>query len=259
MNEQQQLVSAIFNKNSSSDKNTSSDNNYSFDEKGLAIYRRNLQASAVRALQISYPTVLKLVGDDLFTHAAKQLLKVELPNSGDWGLWGEGFPQLLKTLPALHDFPSVIDVARLDFLMHLQGREKDACIDMASMTLLAECELDQLWLVLNPAIRILESDYPVIEIYKANTQSDHGEKYLHKAQQKLANNIGQNCLIYRPQFKPLVRALDSAELNWLRLIQQGKSIGQALDALLIQDQKFSLESWLPLAIQQNLIFSLKKI
>lgn len=255
MNEQQQLVSAIFNKNSSSD------NNYSFDEKGLAIYRRNLQASAVRALQISYPTVLKLVGDDLFTHAAKQLLKVELPNSGDWGLWGEGFPQLLKTLPALHDFPSVIDIARLDFLMHLQGREKDIDIDMTSMTLLAEYELDQLRLVLNPAIRILESEYPVIEIYKANTQTDHAEKYLHKAQQKLANNIGQNCLIYRTQFKSLVRALDSAELNWLRLIQQEKSIGQALDALdalLIQGQQFSLENWLLLAIQQNLIFNLKK-
>jgi len=252
MNEQQQLVSAIFNKSSSPDESSG------FDEKGLAIYRRNLQAGAVRALQISYPTVLKLVGDDLFTHAAKQLLKVELPNSGDWGLWGRGFPQLLKALPALHDFPSVVDIACLDLLMHLQGREKDTGIDMASMTLLAECELDQLRLVLNPAIRILESDYPVIEIYKANTQSDHAEKYLHSAQQKLANNIGQNCLIYRPQFKSLVRALDSAELNWLRLIQQGKSIGQALDAMLIQEQEFSLEGWLPLGIQQNLILSLKK-
>jgi hypothetical protein len=42
-------------------------------------------------------------------------------------------------------------------------------------------------------------------------------------------------------------------------MQQGSSIGHALDTLLIQNQKFSLETWLPLAIQQNLIFSLKKM
>lgn len=247
MNDQQQLVNAIF--------NTSSE----FEEKGLAIYQRNLQANAVRALQISYSTVLKLIGDDLFAYATKQLLKVDFPNSGDWGLWGRNFPDLLSNLPALQEYPSVIDIARLDFLMHMQGREKDTAVDMASMTLLAECELDQLRLILNPAIRILESDYPVIEIYQANTQSDHAETSLHKAQQKLANNIGQKCLIYRPQYKPLIREIDSAELNWLQLMQQGSSIGQALDTLLIQDQKFSLETWLPLAVQQNLIFSLKKM
>jgi hypothetical protein len=66
-------------------------------------------------------------------------------------------------------------------------------------------------------------------------------------------------LIYRPQLKPLVRAVDSAELNWLRLLQQEKSIGQALDELLMQNQEFSLENWLPLAVQQNLIFNLKKM
>jgi hypothetical protein len=258
MNDQQQLVNAIFNTNSSSAEKSDFED-FDLEKRGLAIYQRNLQASAMRALQISYPTVLKLIGDDLFAYAAKQLLKVDLPNAGDWGLWGESFPQLLNTLSALHEFPSVIDIARLDFLMHMQGREKDTGIDMASMTLLAECELDQLRLVLNPAIRILESDYPVIEIYQANTQSDHAETYLHKAQQKLANNIGQNCLIYRPQYKPLIREIDSAELNWLRLIQQGSSIGQALDTLLIQDQKFSLEIWLPLAIQQNLIRMMRKI
>lgn len=247
MNDQQQLVNAIF--------NTSSE----FEEKGLAIYQRNLQANAVRALQISYPTVLKLIGDDLFAYATKKLLKVDFPNSGDWGLWGRNFPELLSNLPALQEYPFVIDIARLDFLMHMQGRERDTAVDMASMTLLAECELDQLVLVLNPAIKILESDYPVIEIYQANTQLDHAEKYLRQAQQKLTRNIGQYCLIYRPQYKPLIREIDLVELNWLRLIQQGSSIGQALDTLLMQDQEFSLETWLPLAIQQNLLFSLKEI
>jgi len=246
MNDQQQLVNAIFNKNSE------------FEEKGLAIYRRNLQANAVRALQISFPTVLKLIGDELFAYAVELLLKTDPPNSGDWGLWGDSFPKLLETLTALNEYPYVIDIARLDFLIHMQSREKDTHIDMSSMSLLSEHELDQLRLVLNPAIKLLESNYPVIEIYQANHQPEYAEEFLDKAQQKLASNIGGHCLIYRPQLKPLVRAVDSVELNWLRLLQQGKSIGQALDELLMQNQKFSLENWLPLAVQENLIFSLKK-
>jgi hypothetical protein len=263
MNDQQQLVRAIFNKNSSlaqdSDFEDSGFEHLEFEERGLAIYRKNLKANAVRALHISFPTLLKLIGDDLFTYAVEQLLKTDTLNSGDWGLWGDSFPELLETLSALNEFPYVIDIARLDFLMHIQSREKDSYIDMASMTLLADYELDQLRLVLNPSIRILESNYPVTEIYQANNQPEYAEEFLNKAQQKLASNIGESCLIYRPKFKPLIRALDSAELNWLRLIQQEKSIGQSLDELLMKNQEFSFEKWLPLAVQQNLIFSLNKM
>lgn len=245
MNDQQQLVNAIFNKNSD------------FEKKGLAIYRRNLQANAVRALQISYPTVLKLIGDELFAYAAERLLKMDPPNTGDWGMWGEGFPEQLRELSALSEFPYVIDIAQLDFLMHTLGREQDVNVELSSMALLAEFELDQLKLVLNPGIKIFKSDYPVLDIYQANNQAEGAGKYLEQAKKNLENGIGQNSLVYRPHFKPVIRILDSTELHWLRLLQQGKTIGQALDELLTQDKTFSLEHWLPLAVEQNLILKLK--
>ena len=138
-------------------------------------------------------------------------------------------------------------------------RDRDTSVDMASIALLADYELDQLQLLMNPSIKILESNYPVVEIYQANNQPEYAEELFNKAQQKLVSNIGGDCLIYRPQFKPLIREVDSAEFDWLRLMQQGKSIGQALDELLMKNQEFSLEKWLPLAVQQNLIFSLKKM
>ena len=127
MNDQQHLVNAIFNRSSNSSQQSDSES-FGFEEEGLEIYRRNLKTSAVRALQISYPTVLKLVGDELFAYAVERLLKIDPPSSGDWGLWGDTFPELLETLTALNEFPYVIDIARIDFFMHIQGREKDCLL-----------------------------------------------------------------------------------------------------------------------------------
>ena len=45
-----------------------------FDPRGLAIYRNNLLATAQQALAISFPTVLTLIGEDLFNHACRELL-----------------------------------------------------------------------------------------------------------------------------------------------------------------------------------------
>ncbi|MEH6447810.1 MAG: DNA-binding domain-containing protein [Oleispira sp.] len=249
MNEQQQLMDAIFNKvikpNEASD----------FDSRGLAIYQRNLKANAINALQISFPTVIKLIGDDVFSYAAQQLLKQDPPTAGDWGLWGENFPELLRDLTALQDFAYVADVARLDFSMHLLGREKDVELDMNSISFLGDCELDQLRVVLNPSIKLFVSEFPIIDIYCAN----HGlasqvDQYLN-----LVAGLGQAALLYRPEFKPLVRSVDSSEYAWLRLMQQGVSIGSALDNLVDNKYEFSLEAWLPLAINQNLISHLEKI
>lgn len=254
MDEQQQLVRAIFNQKSSSFHPSD------FEKKGLEIYRRNLQANAVRALKISYPTVLKLVGDEVFVYAVEQLLTQDPPNTGDWGLWGEHFSKLLRYVSALQDFPYVADIARLDFALHLLGREKDVELDMSSMSLLGTCELDQLRVVLNPSIKILVSEFPISDIYSAN----HGlasevELFLNQARQKLVAGSGQTVLLYRPQFKPLLRSVDTSEGAWLKLLQHGMSIGKALDTLTDAKHDFSLETWLPLAIQQNLILCLEKI
>jgi hypothetical protein len=254
MNEQKQLMDAIFNKvikpNEASD----------FDFRGLGIYQRNLKTNAMNALQISFPTVIKLIGDNVFSYAVEQLLQQDPPTAGDWGLWGENFPELLRDLTALQDFTYVADVARLDFSMHLLGREKDVELDMNSISLLGECELDQLRVVLNPSIKLLVSEFQIIDIYCANhSLASQVEYYLNEAKHKMAEGIGQTALLYRPEFKPLVRSVDSSENAWLRLMQQGVSLGSALDNLVDNKYEFSLEAWLPLAINQNLISHLEKI
>ncbi|MBQ0729596.1 MAG: putative DNA-binding domain-containing protein [Oleispira antarctica] len=254
MHEQNKLVRAIFKADSTADHAAD------IDIRGLKVYQRNLKVNATNALKITFPTVLTLIGDEVFSYAVEQLLQQDPPSAGDWGLWGKNISSVLKNLNALQEFPYVADMATLDFLLHQSAREKDNALSMDSLSLLASCELDELRVVLNPAFVLLTSGFPIVDIYRANeASSDQCEYYLQQAQQKLLSGVGQVALIYRPQFKPLVRTLESSEHDWLRLMQQNFSIGKALDVLMHRKQEFSLEAWLPLAIEQNLISHLEKI
>lgn len=251
MNDQQALISAIFGGNSSS----------KIDEKGLAVYKRNLQANATRALKISFPTVEKLIGESLFSHCVETLLLRDPPRLGDWGLWGENFSSVLAQIPALDDFPYVADIAKLDYSLHILSREKDSTVDLDSFSLLASHDIDTLNIIFNHGIRLLTSAYPIFDIYQANhaesLELETSNEYLNRAKIKISEGLGQHVLLYRPQFKALVHEPSITEHYWLNLIQSNHSIGDALEKMEERfahtNHSFSFEEWLPQAIQQNII------
>ncbi|SEF87665.1 HvfC/BufC N-terminal domain-containing protein [Marinobacterium lutimaris] len=241
--EQQRLLAAIF----------AGAESGSFDPRGLAVYQRNLKATARRALAISFPTVEKLIGDDLFGYATDQLLAVEPPSSGDWGVWGAGFGKLLDQLPELDDYPYVGDCARLDFNVHLSNRAIDSYVDVTSLQLLGTTPIDQLGLRLSPELVWLVSDYPIVDIWKAHHSGSKSvsREALEAAKDKLSQGVGQTALIYRVGHRALVRDLSLAERHWLKYLQQGLSLSNALE--LIGHTEFRFDEWLPDAVQQNLI------
>ena len=251
MNEQQALISAIFGSHESS----------KIDEKGLAVYKRNLQANATRALKISFPTVEVLIGESLFSHCVETLLNCDPPKLGDWGLWGSRFARVLAKTAALDDFPYVVDISKLDYSLHILSREKDSTVNIDSISLLTRHDIDTLSIALNPSISMLASAYPIFDIYQANNTSSLSPKenneYLNHAKIKISEGLGQNVLLYRPQFKALVREQRVEERYWLNLILDGFSIGRALDKMEKRfghkNRSFSFEQWLPQAIQENII------
>lgn len=262
MNDQQALVNAIF----------STDNPTQIEEQGLSIYRNNLKANALQALKVSFPTVEKLIGEELFAHSVNQLLVTQPPSLGDWGLWGSEYSDLLGELTALEDYPYVKDIAKLDYQLHLLSRAKDCSVNIESISMLGSHELDNIRLVMSPNIRLLESEFPIVEIYRANTLSEcstadcekvSAVQYLNQAKLKIAAGLGQKVLMYRPMYKPLVREIEPTELHWLKLMSAGQSIGNALDEMnekFTTDQdKFVFEEWLPKAIQDNLISHIEEV
>lgn len=252
--QQQELIAAIFPQNDATTENL--DN---FDQRGLAIYRNNLLATAQQALTVSFPTVGQLIGDDLFAFACRQLLISCPPKEGDWGVWGKDFSSLLADLPALAEYPFVADIAQLDWLRHHCMRAKNSVVDQQSLQLLASTSLDELYLEFSSSQFLMTSKYPVIEFWLAHQSAAAtaradtlAEQYLEQALAKLTeNDFVQRVLVYRPNFKAQVRELSTTEYDWLRQINQGISVGHALDNM--ADSDFDFAQWLGQALEHNLI------
>ncbi|MFC6804284.1 putative DNA-binding domain-containing protein [Methylophaga thalassica] len=57
----------------------------------VSIYRNNLLMNANRALAITYPTVVQLLGEDVFSLLIRDFIQHELLTEGDWGMWGKPY------------------------------------------------------------------------------------------------------------------------------------------------------------------------
>jgi len=259
--QQQTLIAAIF-------PSAGNEKVNDFDPRGLAVYRNNLLATAQQALAISFPTILTLIGEDLFNYACRELLITSPPAQGDWALWGEGYPTLLSGLAQLSDYPFVADIAKIDWLRQQSMRAKDSIIEQASLQLLATHDIDELYIELTPSQFCMNSSYPVIEFWLSNqqhldskTRKTNKQQYLNIAVEKLSKNyFSQKVLVYRPHFTAEIRELPSSEYYWLTLINQGISIGKALD-MVSKDNTlaydFDFAQWIGQALEQNLISRLK--
>jgi hypothetical protein len=241
-NDQQRLIDAI----------VCGDDNHGFDPQGIAIYRKNLIASAERALSITFPTVKKMIGASLFLFASRKLLTTSPPNMGDWALWGDNFPSLLASVEQLATYPFVVECAHIDLLRHQSERTNNIDVNLASLQLLATDDLDNIYVEFTDFTHVRTSKLPIVELWQAHGNDESlQEIQLVKAQQWLAsNNNVQYLLLYRPQYKTHIRELSFEEHQWLTALAQGLSIGHALETINLAN--FAFEQWLPLAIEQKL-------
>ncbi|WP_386006962.1 putative DNA-binding domain-containing protein [Thalassotalea marina] len=217
-------------------------------DKGLYIYRKNLQATATQALSITYPTLAVLVGNDLMGKIAHSLLLKQPPHIGDWAEWGVGLPNFLTSLEVIEEYPFIAEVARMDLAIHQSERATQQMFLQESAFLMQEKGLDNVGILINDSVHTFSTSYPIIQIKEV---ADHDNKQSSLA---LLNKLDQgqthyNILVYRPQYKAQVVEISDSELTWLTLLVKQISIGKALE--LVSD--FDFTQWLTQALSRNLI------
>lgn len=221
------------------------------DQRGLDIYRRNIQITAKNALEVTFPTVLKLLGDELFLYANTQLLEKYPPSEGDWATWGKEFPHVVGTMSQLIDYPYVEDCATLDLTRHDLDRASNFEYDADSLTLFSQYELDNIFVDFPSTIKVQHSEFPIIEIWEAN-HSDDSETFIALAKERIANDQSEQfILIYRQNYRVKMKEISAINYNWYKLLMSGLSIGSALDK--VSGSGFVFEEWLPDAIHNHLI------
>lgn len=222
---------------------------FSLLRSGVKIYRRNLLATAKRALDISYPTLSSLLGSDGMNALAANYLQVHPLQSGDWGEWGSDLPEWILLQPEFFNFPYFSDVAKLDWFCHTVERSKNASEEKDSVALLAAFDPDNLYLKPTTSIAVFSTNFPVLEIWNAHYSTEDEKPYwLNLANKPLANDESQYLLISRNHWRAQPQKIQHSQYLFTQSLLQGEAIGTALE--IIQNKpKFTQHEWLPDALK----------
>lgn len=224
---------------------------------GLEIYRNNLDATATRALTITYPVLYKMLGEDACQLLAKRLIRAESMSTGDWGDWGGSLSSLIATTPLAISYPFLQDVAELEWLIHQCQRSPVEVFNQAALSTIHEGDFLQAKITLPECIGLMESRYPVGDIWLAHQASDseeaHNQAILAKA---IADHSGTSYLIIHrgDEYKPFT-AISEQEYLWLKDVAELYTIGELLDKY----PTFNFIDWLPKAIKNNWIVGLSSV
>lgn len=218
--------------------------------RGLSAYRANAQALAERCLRATYPVVIALIGDAHAAPLAARLWHTHPPQRGDLAHWGAGLPALLVTLDGLAGLPWLADVARVEWALHHAEGATDVPTDPDSFARLAHEDPSKLGLRLASGTALIASAWPVASLVLAHRQ---GTPDLATVGARLRRGERENALVWRPQWRPGLRACSDAEATLLQPLLRGANLPDALDAASATDPAFDLGQWLPQAVQSGLV------
>jgi hypothetical protein len=188
--------------------------------KRFSVYRNNVAASLIRALEAAFPTVRKLVGDEFFAAMASVFLRAHPPTSRIMMLYGDALPGWLEGFPPAAHLGYLPVVARLDQALResYHAADSEPLSEAAFQRLLGQ-DLSSLRLWLAPSLRLVRSRWPVQSIWAANAEGgpppDPG---------------AEAALILRPLFDPRPHRLTPADGAFVSALIGGLTLGQALDA-----------------------------
>lgn len=215
--------------------------------RGLRAYRSNGRALAVRALAAAYPSVAALLGEDNFEAVAQAVWLAHPPVRGDMAEWGSALPAWIASRADLAQAePYLADVARVDWALHVAASAADAEPDLASLALLQQHDPDTLTLVLAPGTQVIESPWPVVSLVQAHAGDGVS---LDEAAARLRAGEAEPALVWREGLRPRVRVAAPGEAAFVRALQAGRSLAQALDAVL----DFDFAAWLSPAVATGLL------
>ncbi|MRW91190.1 DUF692 family protein [Duganella sp. FT80W] len=207
-----------------------------------ALYRGNQSATWTKSLAAAYPVLLALVGEDFFGGLARAYGRAHAADNPDLNHFGAALPAFLRSFPHTAELPYLPDMATLEWAVHRAHYAPAApVLDAAQLAALTPEQFEAARYALQPSASLLASAWAIAPLWLAH-QPDSGIPF----PEDMA--VPSHALVSRPQWQAQVLALDTAGHAALTTLQQGGSMGAALDTAFALDEEFdvatSLRTWL---------------
>jgi len=210
----------------------------------LTIYRNNIIVSLSEALAKTFPVVCRLVGRRYFDHAAEAFIRTAPPTEPRLSHYGAGFADFLARF--CPDLPYLAEVARLEWQINEAIHESWLpSIALAQASLGARS--GDIFLKLQPSIRIFDSTWPALEIWQANQPEIADPPALEIAPGE------ESLLVHRRHDQIVFTRIDTATASFVGLLCQSASLKDATVGALSLDPMFDLARALALLFSSELV------
>jgi len=218
-------------------------------EERIQIYRNNHRIGALDVMQATYPVILRLGGSEWFRQSVLRYQQRHPSRSGDLQFFGEEYPSFLRADLAgtLHAY--FHDVATLEWAYQLVlTAEECGPVDLGVLKAVDPDDYERLRFVPRPALRLVESPFPIFAIWHANQPSlnspaERPGAEVCPAEIRLDAGASRVLLIRRRDHVEL-RELSRANSLLLRQFEAGAPLGAAAEAMASEDGDFDLPSCL---------------
>lgn len=135
----------------------------------FAVYRNNVVAGLIRALENRFRVVSRLVGAEFFRSMAEAFVRENPPRSPIMFRYGEAFPAFVEGFAPAAGVPYLADIARLELARGRAYYAADAApLPAMAFGSLRDDVLELTTLILHPSVEILSSAFPVVSIWRAH-------------------------------------------------------------------------------------------
>jgi len=187
------------------------------------VYRNNMMASLIEALESAFPAVQRLVGADFFKAAAKTYIKASPPRSPVLLLYGETFGDFLDGFAPARGVPYLGDVGRLEWARRHAYHAADAePLSIARLSALPQDLLAETRFGLHPSLRLLSSRFPLVSLWAVSSGADPGAE--------VDMRRGEEAAVLRPALSVDVRLLPPGGHDFLARLAAGETLSAAAEA-----------------------------
>ena len=206
-------------------------------ERRLAIYRNNAVEGFLKTLEATFPTIVRLSGEDWFRQIGRQYMRRYPSRSGNLHYVGEHFAAFLEAELAGSSYEYFADVARLEWAYQQVLVAADhPTFDLNALALVSPADYGALTFSTHPAMRLVRSQFPVLAIWRANRPDAASDERI------TLDQGSSSVLLLRRADHVELRELPPAEFALLAALVRGESLEQAAECALEVDPRIALDA-----------------
>ncbi|MYA89063.1 MAG: DUF2063 domain-containing protein [Boseongicola sp. SB0662_bin_57] len=211
------------------------------------VYRNNVTVSLTEALEVGFPVIRKLVGQENFKLLASAYLRRHPPRSPLMMHFGADMPSFLADFEPTRQTSYLPDVARLELAIRESYHAADADpISPAELEALPPETLIGSRIRLASSLRLVRSPWPILSIWRFNVEEDA----------KSPEMAAEDVLVARPDLDPVPELLPPGGAEFINALLTGATFGDAMDKASEASRNFELPVVLTLLVEMKTLIEI---